>query len=165
MCSFLQHTEGMPLRESLSGVSREDPIKWSPTESVLRYERQTVEFYEDQKIAIDLCVKQIDKYRNAGRGGQSTCLKNAIVYGAPGAGKSFVSGLVVLYAISPGLNVVSTALMALRVNALRGTHLHALFKLQTSDGAAMPPYKAAGIALEKIRRKTDLFHAWFSCWS
>ena len=157
--SSLQHTVGILTRESLSGVSRDGPIEWAPSESIVRYERQTIESYEEQKVAIALCEKQINKYRNSGRGGQSTCLKNTVVYGTPGAGKSFVGGLVVLYALSQGLNVVSTALMALRAIALGGTHLHAFFKLPTSDGAAMSPYKAAEIALEKIRRKTDLFHA------
>ena len=93
--SSLQHTDGIPTRESLSGVSQDEPIEWSPSESVLRYERQTIESYEEQKVAIALCEKQINKYRNSGRGGQSTCLKNTIAYGAPGAGKSFVGGLAV----------------------------------------------------------------------
>ena len=138
--SFLQHTEAIPMRESLSDVSRDELIEWSPTECISRYERQTIGSYEDQTFAIALCVKQINKYRNSGRDGQSTCLKNAVVYGAPGAGKLFVGGLVVLYAITQGLNIVSTALMALRANALGGTHLHVFFKMTTSNGAAISPY-------------------------
>ena len=142
--SFLQHTEEILMRESLSSVSRDELIEWSPTEYISRYERQTIGSYEDQTFAIALCVKQINKYRNSNRDGQSTCLKNAVVYGAPGAGRSFVGGLVVLYAISQGLSVVSTVLMALQANALGGTHLHAFFKLPTSNGAAMCPYAVQG---------------------
>ena len=88
----------------------------------------------------------------------SSYLKNPGVFGSSGAGKSIVGGLAVLCALSQGLNVVSTALMALRAPAIGGTHLHELFKLPRSDNATIAPYEAANVALEKIRRKTDLLH-------
>jgi hypothetical protein len=37
--SSLQHTAGIPTRDSLSGVSQDDPFEWSPTEAILYHER------------------------------------------------------------------------------------------------------------------------------
>ena len=86
-------------------------------------------------------------------------LKNPIVYGSPGAGKSYVGSMTVLYTLSQGLNIISTALMALRAQALGGLHLQEIFKLPTSDGASIAPFAAANQAIQKIERKTHLHYA------
>ena len=122
-------------------------------------ERQSLESFEEQQSAIDLMQRQIDRYRSAGELGELFCLKDPVVYVAPGAGKSFVGSVAVLYSLARGLNVVSMALTALRAQALGGTHLHEFFKLPTSDTARMAPHTAANAALEKIRRKPELLHA------
>ena len=84
--------------------------------------------------------------------------KNPVVYGAPETGKSFVGKLVVLYAITQGLNIIPTALMGVRSNVLGGIYLHELFKLPTSGNASMSPYRSDQLALEKIMFKTSLYH-------
>ena len=155
----LEHTPGVPSRQSVSEVDRENPMVWNPTNTIPQYERQSEESYEEQKEAINLCVNQINKYRNANEGGQTTYTKNPVVYGAPGTGKSFVGEIVVLYAIMQGLNIISTALMGVRANAIGGTHLHEFFKLPINDNATVAPQTKAMQALEKIKRKTDLYHA------
>ena len=157
--SCLQDTEGVPPRETVERVRRSSPLAWSPRDSLTQYQRQSRESFEEQQRAIDLIQRQIDRYRSAGEFGAQVCLKNPVVHGAPGAGKTFVGSVAVLHALSQGLNVVSTALMALRAQAIGGTHLHEFFKFPTSDAARMSPHNAANAALEKIRRKTDLLHA------
>lgn len=158
----LQQTDGMPTREDINNVTRDTPLMWNPTDVMTRYERQSEASFAEQKYAIGLEVDQINRYRNANQEGNFTCLKNTVIYGAPGTGKSFVSQSLVLYAISQGLNVISTALMGVRANALGGggLHLHQLFKLPTDDnGIKLSPFKAAQAALGKIYRQIDLLHA------
>ena len=157
--SCLRNTNGVPERERVERVKRNSPLDWSPSDSLTQYERQSLESFQEQHRAIKLIQRQIDRYRSAGELGRLVCLKNPVMCGAPGAGKSFVGSVAVLYAMARGLNVVSTALMALRAQALGGTHLHEFFKLPTSDTARMAPPTAANAALEKIRRKPDLLHA------
>ena len=66
--------------------------------------------------------------------------------------------MVVLYAISQGLNVISTALMGVCANALGGVHLHELFKLPTSNNAARTPYIGAKMTLAKIQHNALLLY-------
>ena len=145
----------VPSREVVKRATRNSPVDWSPRDSLTQYQRQSSESFAEQQVAVSLIQRQIDRYRSAG----SVCLKNPCVHGAPGAGKSFVGSVAVLYALSRGLNVISTALMALRAQAIGGTHLHEFFKLPTSDKSRTAPHVAANMALEKIRRKTHLLHA------
>ena len=153
--SCLQDAVGIPEREAVSKVTRSFPMTWSPTDDFARSDRQSEESFHEQRRAVDLMVRQISRYRAAGERGRRAYVKNPIVYGAPGAGKSFVGSLSVLYALSQGLNVISTALMGLRAQALGGTHLHELFKLPASDASRMNPPQAANAYLEKIRKKTN----------
>ena len=83
-----------------------------------QYQRQSPESYAEQKIAINFGAGQLDSYRNANQSRHMTYIKNTIIYGAPGAGKLFVGEFLVLYAITLGLNIISTALMGVRANAL-----------------------------------------------
>ena len=85
------------------------------------------------------------------------------MYGSLGAGKSFVGSTVVLFTLSQGLNIMSTALIALHARALGGLHLHEIFKLPTNDGASTTPFAAASEAMQKIERKTHLHHANGGC--
>eukprot|EP00956_Cyclotella_meneghiniana_P023953 scaffold47551_cov95-Cyclotella_meneghiniana.AAC.1 len=157
--SVLQHTQGIPTRETVSAVTRDTPLEWSPTEDIHQYDRQSDESFEEQKLAIGIEARQLDKYRNAADDGNLTYIKNTVIHGAPGTGKSFVSELLVLYAISLGLNILSSALMAIRANALGCPHLHEFFKLPTSDTTVFSAFQGAQAALEKIMRDPMLLHA------
>ena len=156
--SCLQHSAGIPERREVDGCSRTNPMSWIPTDTIQRYACQSEESFEEQKRAIELCVGQVSKYRQ-NTNDESRCIKNPIVYGSPGAGKSYVGSMTVLYTLSQGLNIISTALMALRAQALGGLHLHEIFKLPTSDGASIAPFAAANQAIQKIERKTHLHYA------
>eukprot|EP00956_Cyclotella_meneghiniana_P024833 scaffold50532_cov38-Cyclotella_meneghiniana.AAC.1 len=157
--SVLQHTQGIPTRETVSAVTRDTPIEWSPTDDIHQYDRQSDESFEEQKLAIGIESRQLDKYRNAAEDGNLTYIKNTVIHGAPGTGKSFVSELLVLYAISLGLNILSSALMGVRANALGSVHLHEFFKLPTSDTTVFSAFQGAQAALEKIMRDPMLLHA------
>ena len=98
--SCLQDTEDVPPREAVERVRRSLPLAWSPRDSLTQYQHQSRESFEEQQRAIDLIQRQIDRYRSAGKFGAQVCLKNPAVHGAPGAGKTFVGSVAVLYALS-----------------------------------------------------------------
>eukprot|EP00956_Cyclotella_meneghiniana_P018903 scaffold31899_cov24-Cyclotella_meneghiniana.AAC.1 len=85
--SVLQHTQGIPTRESVAAVTRDTPLEWSPTEDIHQYDRQSDESFEEQKLAIGIEARQLDKYRNAADEGNLTYTKNTVIHGAPGTGK------------------------------------------------------------------------------
>ena len=81
-----------------------------------------------------------------------------ITFGSPGTRKSYLGELTVLYALSLGLNTITTSLMGVCVNALGGKHIHKLFLISTDDNLASSPFKCAETALLKIRRNTKILH-------
>ena len=87
-----------------------------------------------------------------------TYTKNVGVYGAPGTGKLFIGQYTVLYALSQGLNIISTALMGVRANTLGGIHLHKIFFLPT-DNKISSPFVYAEKAIEDIKRNIEIYHA------
>ena len=93
--SFLTNTVGIPSKDRVVNVTQETPLIWNPTEVIEKYSRQSDESYAEKKEAINLEVGQINKYRS----GNSTYVKNTVVYGAQGTGKSFVGEVIILYAI------------------------------------------------------------------
>ena len=107
---------------------------------------------------MSLSLQIIDKYRAISGRESETYTKNAIIYGAPGTGKSFICQTIVLYCLSKGMNVMSTSLLGVRANSLGGIHIHKLFMLPTEDKLQLSPFKSAEKALEKIRRKITLLH-------
>ena len=85
----------------------------------------------EQKLAIKTCVEAINSYRDLSS--QGVYIKNVGIRGFPGSGKSWSMMYCMLYAISKGLNVVSTAMMCKRALQLGGIHIHQLFMLPVED--------------------------------
>lgn len=64
--------------------------------------------------------------------------RGVLTHGNPGSGKSFILLAQGLYALSQGLRVLPTSLMAKRSNSLGGRHLHRLFQLDVNKSSANP---------------------------
>lgn len=153
----LQYTEGVPSKDAVVEATRLSPLQWDPTQTLLQFENQSQESFEEQGVAIDFVVGQINKYRSFDGNASRVYTMNAVVHGAPGTGKSFVGQLSVLYAVSQGLNIISSALMGVRANAIGGTHIHKLFPFPTNGNQS--PFRMAEYAMEKINRNPVLLHA------
>ena len=156
--SSLQHMATIPSEEEISNVDRESHIEWNPLLHFSQFENQSEESYIEQKRALSLVIKIIDKYRATTGNDSKTYTKNVIIYGAPGTGKSFIGQMLVLYCLAKGMNVMSTSLLGVRANALGGIHIHKLFMIPTDDKLQLSPFKSAEKALEKIRRKINILH-------
>lgn len=153
--STLSSTNGIPTVEDVTTATRDDPLQWNPTETLEKYDLQSDESYEEQIHAINVFSKQLNKYRDTSGENSLTLTKNTVAYGAPGTGKSFIAQLVVLYAISQGLNVMTTALMGVRANVLGGIHLHKIFMF-SPDGIIRSPFKSAEQAVISIERNNEI---------
>ena len=83
--------------------------------------------------------------------------KGVFAHGSPGSGKSFVLEAQELYAMTQGLRVMSTSLMAVRSNALGGYHIHKLFTLEVNKNTNV--FRLAELAMDKLDRKSKIiFH-------
>ena len=106
------------LRRIMSNVdSISDDI--CPIASFSRSPSQSEESFQEQEMALNNVTLTIDNYLDALR--QNTFVKCRVITGAPGSGKSFLLNYACIYAISKGLSVGITALMAQRVVHLGGS--------------------------------------------
>lgn len=140
--------EHFPPKEEVMQASKGRPVHWDPVEAIQRGADQTIESHNEQKVAIGYGKRAVDNYcRQFGTTSQT---KGVLIHGNPGAGKTFVSLVDVLYGISMGLRVMTAALMAFRSQCIGGVHLHKLFCLEVSKSRNI--YRMAELAIEKLHR-------------
>ena len=118
---------GLPSQSDINSCCRGTSLSWDPIANFKKSSSQSDQSYQDQKTAITTTVAAIDQYIDCSS--QSTFVRCRVICGSPGSGKSFLLNYVALYAMSIGLNVAITALMAQRAIHLGGLHLHKLFIL------------------------------------
>ena len=83
--------------------------------------------YKDQKLSVINNVSAINRYLYSND--ECVFVKCRVICGSPGSGKSFLLNYIALYAMSKGLKIAITSLMAQRSVHLGGIHLHKLFHL------------------------------------
>lgn len=129
MLSSLPENIQVPTREQIMSSTKERPLDWDPVEAITKSEQQSDLSYKEQQASLKLAVRAVNNYSR--QFGNLTFTRGVISEGAPGSGKSFVLLNQGLYAMTQGLRVLSTALMAKRSIAVGGGyHLHKLFALE-----------------------------------
>lgn len=129
MLSSLPENILVPPREDILSSTKESPLDWDPIEAITKSAQQSDLSYKEQQASLKLAVRAVNNYSR--QFGNLTFTRGVISEGAPGSGKSFVLLNQGLYAMTKGLRVLSTALMAKRSIAVGGGyHLHKLFALE-----------------------------------
>ena len=153
----------LPPREDIENATRYNPLEWDTVGTMIQSTEtgQSVESFEEQKLAVKTIAHSIDKYCGITHGNASfNYTKNCVAHGAPGTGKSFVGERSALYALSKGLRLISTCLMGSRANAIGGIHLHPLICIAIQGkNTKIYPYRVAELAMQKITRKKIKHHA------
>ena len=145
----------VPSKDQIEISSSQNQLQWDAVETLTKNPNQSEDSFLEQKLAIKTCVEAINSYRDLSS--QGVYIKNVGIRGFPGSGKSWSMMYCMLYAISKGLNVVSTAMMCKRALQLGGIHIHQLFMLPVED--ALTPHRKAELAILKLLRnpkKLDL---------
>lgn len=124
--------EGLPSKDSVMNANRLQGVEWDPL-SIPKFSEQSEDSYSEQRMALSFGVKAVDRYCQ--QFGSTGHTKGILNNGAPGAGKTFVLQAQGLYAMTKGLRVMSTSLMAVRSNAIGGYHLHRLFQWEVGKNA------------------------------
>jgi hypothetical protein len=145
----------LPSKEDVLVATKEYPVAWDPVNVLRRSRHQSLASFNEQKLAIEVAIASIDKYKDINLA--ATVTKNVGIRGFPGGGKTWCCMYVALYAMSQGLDVLATAIMAKRATALGGTHWHRFFGLPID--AKLTPQRMAELALNKIANNPQLRNA------
>ena len=120
--------------------------QWDPVLCHTQNPIQSDASFAEQQIAIKVATGAIDRYASVEHSHLST--KNIGIRGFPGGGKTWCAMYCLLYALSKGLNCLSTAVMAKRATQLGGTHWHKFFCLPTER--RLTPHRVAEVAINKL---------------
>ena len=126
MLDGLKGVQGLPSKESVLEASKLNPIRLNPLEVIQKTDDQSEESFKEQRFALKLGFDAVNSYSN--QFGDQGYTKGILTNGAPGAGKTFVTQAQGFYAMTQGLRVMSSSLMAIRSTAIGGYHLHRLFR-------------------------------------
>ena len=140
----------IPLKEELIMATKGNPFEWDALTQLQKSPNQPEESFVEQKLAIQVCVDAINKYCNPL---SSTFVKNVTIRGFAGCGKSWTMEYAVAYALSKGLNVMTTSMMARRSVFLGGKHIHQLFCLPI--GKNLSAHRMAELAICKLMRQPE----------
>ena len=83
----------------------------SPIEAYVQFEGHSDQSYMEQKLAVEIGIRSIDKYLQQLGPHAATHTKNILRHGIPGSSKSYLSQYFNLYAISQVLRLVLTSIM------------------------------------------------------
>ena len=113
-------------------------------------ESQPIDSYNEQKLAIQTCINAMDRYSDVLN---SNFVKCITILGFAGCGKSWTMMYCMLYAISRGLLVITTSMMARRLIALGGKHLHHVFMIPTESSLSI--HRRAEHAIDRITKNSE----------
>ncbi len=119
----------LPSCEDLLKSSKTIHVKWNILNSISCGSTQTVESYKEQINVIKYACTCLDSFMSV----SSIRLKNLIICGGPGVGKTTLLQILILYAASLGLNVNLSAIMSERSSELGGLHLSKMFCIPTTN--------------------------------
>ena len=140
-----QYKDIVPSYLQLREATRENQLDWRP--SFNRCVGQTIDSYTEQSEILQNIVNVIDTYRFA----QNNFVPFQSLIGPPGVGKSFLTAILLAYAISKGLRVAVTALAGETAARSGGIYISHLFHIPaTNRNENMVPSKIAESALQKL---------------
>ena len=133
MLDNVRNIPGVPTKEEVLSATKLKPHVWDPLKVITQASAQSNESYAEQQLSLRMGINAITRYSK--QFSEPTYAKGVLTNGAPGAGKTFIQEIQGLYAMSQGLRVMSTSLMAIRSNALGGINIHRLFQLPVNKAA------------------------------
>ena len=139
----------IPSFDEIMECSHMQALEWDPILNFRRNCNKTQQSYEEQKVVISHTVAAIDQYIDCST--QCTYVKGIVIAGSPGSGKSFLLNYTDMYAMTKGLKVAVTALMAQRAVHLGGVHIHKLFYLPVNKRLNL--HRMAETALQSLMKK------------
>ena len=137
----------LPSKADVMNATKSSPLNWDAYLSFKKNSNQSHESYLEQQLGIRVGTDAIDKYCAVDN---LSFTKNVGLRGFPGSGKTWCSLYLAMYALSKGLNVLPTAVLAKRAIQLGGLHWHVLFCLNTDE--SLTNHRKAELSIIQIMK-------------
>ena len=98
----------VPTLDELFNDTTNEPLYWDPVVNFRKTHKQTDDSYEEQLFVINVYVESINLYLDVMN---TRLVKNIVIAGFPGGGKTFVMMYIVIYVCSKGLTVIKASMM------------------------------------------------------
>lgn len=144
LCNNLRSTLVTPSIDDLMAATKSEPCDWIPL--LPQCEGQSNDSYIEQQKSLKIGIKRIRLYLR-GRLKNHLCL-----VGPPGSGKTMITQILSLHAISQGLNVAVTSLPSEQSRLSGGQHLHILFHINTHNSKYSHPMMEASDCIRKLSK-------------
>ena len=129
--------------------TKTNPIEWNVIESFSRGQQQgRFGFLYRTKKALNYAIDKLHRYKNIEE--SVVYVKNTVITGAPGSGKTYLTNMMALYAISLGFDVGITASMSQRDVQIGGLHIHKLFGIPVNKKLSL--HLLAETAISNLQR-------------
>ena len=125
-------------------ATRESPLPWVP--HLERCEGQSIESHQEQVKSLQIGTRRILLHK------QGKLEKNLSIVGPPGSGKTLITQLLGIFAVSQGLNVLSTSLAAEQSRMSGGVHMHVLFHIRANKTRYSHPLHAASDCIRNLSK-------------
>ena len=130
----------------------EDISTFEPT--FVPLEGQSQASQDEQRKALNICCNAIDKLFDE----NVSHVRSPSLHGPPGTGKSHIMFQAIAYALSKGLNCLTTALTSERAQILGGVHYHSAFCIPVEKDETVINYAAqAEKALTTLLRSPEKY--------
>ena len=125
------------------------PVQWDPINALFDPQFELTEWEGDQRKVLFYGMKKINELVFPT---ENTFLRSMLIVGSPGVGKTWISAIIVTYALSKSLRVISTALTSLRARQLGGLWIHALFAMSPENASSNDPNMMANKCTMTLQR-------------
>jgi len=129
-----QVLHSLQVDDAIVNVARQDILDNIPCADqhpmeIVQARDQTLESFNEQELAFNLCQQAIEGYCNP----DTVFEQSILLTGPPGAGKTYLFQKTILYAMLRGLRIAVTATMSERARSLGGEHVHWLFGIPVTS--------------------------------
>ena len=140
-------TCNIPPKNRFLEANKSSPIEWNAFQSLQQSPDQPDTSFREQSFVIKKCTDAIDNYANISH---TKLVKNHVIRGYAGCGKSWTMQYCILHAYSRGLFALPTAMMANRAVFLGTKHIDWLFGLPFEKNFSA--YKTAESAIATLMK-------------
>ena len=148
----LAESSGIQSFPPVEALIKKEPVNWNPLHHLVNPGIDNLDYLPEQRSVV---LAGVSKIRRIAAVNDRSYITGVLIIGAPGTGKSYLAYNLVTYALTCGLNAVTTTLTALRASQLGGIWIHSLFCMRPGMSISNDPNIDAMICRNALVRNPE----------